>query len=332
LPRIVPMLRHLPACATVVLASVILVACRGGGSDGVVARVGDAEITKATLDHWTTVLLGGHAAPASAGARKDALRRRALAFLISAEWLIGEAAARRAMPAELDVRRLVDEHEQRSFPGGAAEVREFLHVSGQTVADMELEARVGLIASQLRQLATAKLPTVTPLLVADYYNAHPHAFVTPEAREARIANRKSAAAADEMMRQVRAGASFYALSVTETSERPNGVTAASSPEPLVRAIYSARPHVLTGPIKEGPDYNVIEVERVRPARRETLRQASGAIAQQLREASLRRALLAAVAAWRTRWRAQTSCRPGYVVQKCRQYSGPKSAEDPLAFN
>jgi foldase protein PrsA len=326
------MLRHLPACATVVLASVILAACGGGGSDGVVARVGDAEITNATLDHWTTVLLGGHAAPASAIARRQALRWRALAFLISAEWLVAEAAARRALPSELAVHRLVDEREQRSFPGGKGELREFLHVSGQTVADMELEARVGLISSRLRQLATAKSPTVTPVLVADYYNSHPHTFVIPEAREARISNRKSAAAADEMIRRVRAGASFYALSVTETSERPNGVTAASSPEPLIRAIYSARPHVLTGPIKEGPDYNVIEVERVRPATRETLRQASGAIAQQLREASLRRALVAAVGAWRTRWRAKTSCRPGYVVQKCRQYSGPQSPEDPLAFN
>lgn len=312
--------------------TVALAACGGAGSNEIVATVGHVAIARATLDHWTAVLLGGRASSVSSAAEKDTQRRRALTFLISAEWLIGEAGARGVAPSKPEVHQRVDEHEQRSFPGGSAELYEFLKVSGETVTDMELEERVGLIASRLRKAAIAAAPRVTPTQVAAYYDAHPHAFVSPEAREVRLTNRKSAAAADQVLGEVKAGKSFAALSSPVTIERAGDVTATNPVEPLARAIYAARLNVLTGPIRQGPDYNLIEVKRVRPVRRETLRQASGAIARQLREASLRRALVAAVDTWRTRWRARTSCHPGYVVQKCRQYSGPDSAEDPLAFN
>jgi hypothetical protein len=313
------------------LAVGTLAACGGAGSNDSVAVVGGARIAKATLDQWAAVLRGGRAAPALSAAQREQLNERALAYLISAEWLIGEAEDRSALPSAVEVHQRLDERDQSSFPGGEAELREFLRISGQTVADMELEVRVQLIASRLRQLAIAAAPAVTKAQVAAYYNAHPHAFIVAEEREIQLADRKSAAAAEAMMRRVRAGASLAALGVTVTYERPSSLTAGGFPAELVRAIYTAAPHVLTGPVKKGPDYDVFEVTRIRPPRRETLQQASPAIAQQLHEASLRRALTAAVGAWRARWTAQTNCRPGYVVQKCRQYSGPRSAEDPLAF-
>lgn len=40
--------------------------------------------------------------------------------------------------------------------------------------------------------------------------------------------------------------------------------------------------------------------------------------------------------WRAKWRAKTNCKPGYVVQKCRQFkpsaSVPAEQEDPYALN
>jgi hypothetical protein len=43
-----------------------------------------------------------------------------------------------------------------------------------------------------------------------------------------------------------------------------------------------------------------------------------------------------IKAWRAKWRAKTSCQPGYVVEKCRQYkvtsSTPAPAENPLTLN
>jgi hypothetical protein len=45
-----------------------------------------------------------------------------------------------------------------------------------------------------------------------------------------------------------------------------------------------------------------------------------------------RALRIFIIAWRRKWTAKTDCQPGFVVQKCRQYRGPRFPGDPLALN
>ncbi|HEV2974447.1 MAG TPA: hypothetical protein VGX69_05560, partial [Solirubrobacteraceae bacterium] len=97
-------------------------------------------------------------------------------------------------------------------------------------------------------------------------------------------------------------------------------------------IFKAPLHVLTGPIRLNNLYFVIEITRIAHPYVQSLAQERTAIAKRLTEARERRTLAAFVAAWRRRWLARTSCQPGFVVQKCRQYSGPEAAEDPLQLN
>lgn len=326
------MLRHLPYAAAL-LATVMIAGCGGARSEGVVARVAGTAITHAALDHWTSVWMGGRVSSGSSGAGPDEpLRQRALQFLISAQWLSGEAADRRMAPSEREVSELVAEHERKSFAGGQAELHEFLEATGQTVADMELEARMELISSRLHELAVGAVGPVTPAQIAEYYHEHSRAFLHPEVREVRVTNRKSAAAAERLTREVRAGTSFAERSQPLVVERPNNTTAQSAREPLAKAIYAARLNDLIGPVKQGVDYWVFEVERAKPPTMESLGHVSAAIRGRLRDASLRQALTLAVAAWRARWTARTSCDPAYVVQKCRQYRGPRAPEDRLDFN
>jgi hypothetical protein len=324
-------LRYLHGAAAL-LAVVIVAGCGDGTSAGAVARVGDTAITNAALDHWTAVLMGGRVSSAADVGKSKPLRQRALQLLISSQWLAYEAADRRVTPSEREVKERVGEHERKAFPGGQDEVHEFLEASGQTVADMELEARAELTSTRLHARVTAGVHAVTYTQISAYYREHRQAFLRPEVRVVGRTNRKSVAAAERLIREVRYGASFAERFEPQAIERPNSVTAQSASGPLAKAIYAAKLDVLTGPVKQGVDYWVFEVKRTRPPTQESLQRASAAIRQQLLATSLQRALAEAVAAWRARWTARTSCSPGYVVQKCRQYHGPLAPEDPLDFN
>jgi hypothetical protein len=64
----------------------------------------------------------------------------------------------------------------------------------------------------------------------------------------------------------------------------------------------------------------------------SLTQVSASIEKKLADERRKQALTVFIAAWRKKWIAQTNCDTGYVTQKCRQYTGLKTPEEPLALN
>ncbi len=262
-------------------------------------------------------------------ARYRALRTQAVELLISAQWLVGEAADRGLRISAGEARQLIAARKATSFPGGEGEFREFLKTTGETLSDLELQARAELASTKLRRLAAAGARTVTAAQVAAYYTRHRQLFFIPQRRDVRITNRKSAAAAEQLEREVEAGKSFAALSEPESVARTS-ISAAG--DILDRAIYAAKLHVLTGPVRQRVDYFVFVVEDVIPARYLTLDQVSGSIRSQLLAERQRRAVAVFIEAWKTAWIASTSCLPGYVVQKCREYDGPRAPEEPFELS
>jgi SurA N-terminal domain len=49
-------------------------------------------------------------------------------------------------------------------------------------------------------------------------------------------------------------------------------------------------------------------------------------------ASSRRVLGEFLTSWTRRWKAQTDCRPGYIVDSCRQHPGPVAIEYPISVD
>lgn len=320
--------RHISPAAAAALVALAVAAC-GGGSDAVVVRVGATPIAKTTVDHRVAVMAGGQA-PNPDSHRYQTLRQRALEFLISAEWLLGEATAQGVRVTSQEVSKWLHEREQRSFPGAEAEYRAYLKATGQTAADGYLEAAAELASAKLRAVATSSAHPVTHAQVVAYYDAHRLRFAVPELREVSFTNRKSAAEADQLVRQIKPGERSAGLSLGLTLAR-RGVDAMAT-LPLNAAVFAAKPHVLTGPVKQGADYFVFELTRILPEVPPTLAQVQGSIESKLADEARRRALAGFAAAWRATWTAKTDCRPGYVVAKCRQYTGPVHAEDPFSLN
>ncbi|HEY8304685.1 MAG TPA: hypothetical protein VIG42_08885 [Solirubrobacteraceae bacterium] len=142
----------------------VLAGCGGGGSssstvpaspaavDGsavsasdAVAIVAGVPIAKTSYAHWLSVeqKLGAAGSPS----------HQALGFLITSEWVLGEAAARRLSVSEAEVERRYAQLIHQSFPKTGS-LRKYLAKSGETEADLLARIKVELLASRIASKIT----------------------------------------------------------------------------------------------------------------------------------------------------------------------------------
>jgi hypothetical protein len=133
----------------------------------VLACAGQYPITGAAFNHWAKV---ARKSDEPAGARKHGTKVRPLpvaitvsevmGFLISGDWVIGEAAQLGIPLSEATVKRRFDHIRGQQFPR-RREFRHFLRESGQTIADLLLRVRLNMLSAaiQKRVGASAKNPT-----------------------------------------------------------------------------------------------------------------------------------------------------------------------------
>ncbi len=122
-------------------------------SEQIVACIGSQSIVGATFQHWA------HVARRADGAIKHhqprgVLVQQVMGFLISADWIIGEAQARNIVVSEAAVRHKFDHIRARQFPKRMAFER-FLEQSGQTVADLLLRVRLALLSERIQKAVQA---------------------------------------------------------------------------------------------------------------------------------------------------------------------------------
>ncbi len=163
--------------AALALGAVGPVACGGISEKTVVVRIGGTAITKATVDHWVAVIERKGAFAGFRGEPHGTARQRALALLISSEWLTGEAALMGVPVPEYAVEEAIAESE-RAGPA----FRRHLRATGQTLADVKLEARAELAGESIREALAERAGRFTQREVADYYRKHVALFGRPYAK------------------------------------------------------------------------------------------------------------------------------------------------------
>jgi foldase protein PrsA len=278
------------------------------------------------------------------------LRQRALESLISSEWVIGEAAEEGLSVSEADVNREFEQSKKQSFPR-EAEFQQYLASTGRTTSDVKFNIKVNQLTERLFQTVQRKEGSLTQAKVAGYYTTNRRQFAVPERRDLEIVRISSDSAARRAKQEIRSGKSFASVIKRRASGLARGTTynqplnskeglvlglvpGLYAEKPLNDAIFSAKPNVLSGPVKISLGYYVFEVKRIHPAYLETLAQAEPLIRRQLPEQLHRQTLDAFTKAWREKWIVRTYCHAGYVVQKCRQYKVSRATppEDPYNFS
>jgi hypothetical protein len=323
---VVRIVRALSLC----LAALSLLAASGcgGPSRQVVARVDTHAITRAMLEHWIAVLAVADRAAAS---DRLALRRHALGLLIWWQWLASAAAQLHVRvtgtQAEKQLALFTFDHlEGRRFEWFADEraLTSYVFNREATNADRLLLVAMGLLAARLEagRVAEAKR-AVSPTRIRAYYERNKHHLIRPERRDIEAIMNYDESKVAQAKRELQAGRSFASVAARFNQSGEGGlkrrITRLRGGKRYEKDFFSARAHVLVGPVKERL-YYVFEVLRIVRGGQETLAQSEAKITQRL---AVHDASTELLPAFERRWAAKTRCAPGYVVARCgRQAAAP----------
>lgn len=291
----------------------------------------------ASLKQQLAALLKGKQAPTQAQLKAQCAQeyqsylQQVMQFLVSAEWVLGEAKAQGINVTDQQVAKQFATIKKQQFPTAAA-YNAFLASSGETEADLLLRVKLELISTKLRNKATAGTSNVTAAQIANYYNAHKSTFGTPEARNVTIILVKTQADAQAALAAIKSGTPIAAeakkVSIDVATKKQGGaltgVVHGQEEQALDAAIFSAPLNVVGGPVKTPFGFYVYKVTKITPGTQKTLAQVSPTIKAQLASTGQQAALTKFVNDFTKRWTAKTNCRTGFVVMDCKNYKAPKT--------
>jgi foldase protein PrsA len=252
------------------------------------------------------------------------LKQQVLAFLISSDWVLGEAESKRVKVSDEEATKEFQAIKSAQFPKPAA-FKHYLASSGLTIPDLMLRVNVNLLSSKIQRKAVDASRKVTDSQIRKYYGEHKSRFTNPEKRDVLIVLSRTRSLSAKARREVEAGKTFasvarrYSIIQGHNGSELKGLVDGEGEAGLDRPIFAAKVGVLTGPVKTPLGYYIFEVKHASPATPKTLKQASPAIKQQLTVAEEQKALTRYLSEFKARWTAKTECRASYVVSDCKGY-------------
>jgi foldase protein PrsA len=261
----------------------------------------------------------------------NGLRDQVLQFLISAQWIVGEADDQGVKVTDAEVNKQFETTKKQSFPK-EADFQKFLKSSGMALDDLKFRVRVQALSDKLRTKVTKGKDTVTDAQVKAYYDKNKARFAQPERRDLLIVLTKTKAKAATALAALKHGQSFKAVakkySIDQASKNQGGkllaVAKGQQEKSLDDAVFKASKGKLSGPIKTQFGYYVFKVTKVTKASQQTLTQATPTIKQLLQSQNQQKALDSFVKDFQKRWKDKTNCRHGFVTQDCKNAPKPKS--------
>jgi foldase protein PrsA len=260
----------------------------------------------------------------------NGLRDQVLQFLISAQWIVGEAKDQGISVTDAEVNKQFDTTKKQSFPK-EADFQKFLKSSGMGLDDLKFRVKVQALSDKLRTKVTKGKDTVTAAQISDYYNKNKTRFAQPERRDLHVVLTKTKAKADAAKAELTSGKSWAEVakkySIDQASKNQGGkllaVAKGQQEKALDDAVFKASKGQKVGPIKTQFGYYVFDVSKITPASQQTLTQATPTIKQLLQSQNQQKALDNFVKDFQKRWKGKTNCRSGFVTQDCK--NAPKAA-------
>jgi foldase protein PrsA len=260
-----------------------------------------------------------------------ALSQEVLGFLISSQWVIGEAKSLGVKVSDAEVKKQFVKIRTQQFPS-AAEFEKFLKSSGQTVSDLLLRVKLNMLSQKIQQKITKDKSKVSQSQIQKYYNENKSRYGAPAKRNVDLVLTKTEGAANAAKKEIESGKSFASVakrrSTDATSKAKGGVlevTKGQEESALDSAIFSAKKNVLTGPVNTALGSYIFEVVSETAATQQPLSQVQQSIKQQLTATQQQAALSKFVKDFKKKWKAKTDCRTGYVVADCKQSKEPKTS-------
>ena len=330
----------LPAVLTIVgvVAAVFLVAGVLSSFGGVdtnkdTAKIEDVgSISKTTFDHWYAVVAKQpqpgqkkpKPAPALDSKQGEALKKQVMQFLISSDWIVGEAKERGMEASDQEINKQFAQTKKQSFPNDKA-YQKFLATSGQTVQDLLFRVKLDVLSNKIREDVTQGTSDVSQGEIKDYYDKNAQQFSQPERRDLEVILTKDQAKANQAKSEVGSGANWGKVAKKLSSDPASknqggkllGVTKGQQDPAFDAAIFAAVKGKIAGPVKTGAGYYVFRVTKITPATKQSLQASAAGIRQLLISQGQQKKLDEFATGFRNDWRTKTDCAPDYVIADCR---------------
>ena len=182
------------------------------------------------------------------------LQQEVLGFLISSEWVIGEAKALGVKITDAEVKKQFEKIKSQQFPK-AAEFEKFLASSGQTVSDLLLRVKLNLLSSKIQQkIPKEKAAPSRRRRSASTTTKTSPSLGRPKSATCQLVLTKTEAEAKKAKQEIESGKSFASVakrvSIDPTSKANGGKLTGvvkGQEEPGAGRRRSSRPKKLTGP-------------------------------------------------------------------------------------
>ena len=260
----------------------------------------------------------------------EGLRDQVMQFLVSAQWILGEAAKRDVKVTDAEVKKQFDQTKQQSFPK-ASDYKEFLKTSGYVEEDLLYRIKLDQLSNKLREKVTKGTDKVSQADIEAYYKKNTERFSQPERRDLRIVLTKSKARADQARAAIASGQNFGSVakrfSIDQASKSQGGVLLAvakgQQEKALDDAVFKAKKGELTGPVKTQFGYYVFKVQKITAASKQSLKESQETIKSLIASEKQQKALDKFVKDFREDWKDRTNCKDGFVTQDCKNAPKPK---------
>ncbi|HEV2059433.1 MAG TPA: peptidyl-prolyl cis-trans isomerase [Solirubrobacteraceae bacterium] len=265
----------------------------------------------------------------------ESLRDQVMQFLILEKWVTGEAEDQGVNVTAAEAEKAFEEAKKQSFPK-ESDFREFLEQSGMTLADAKFQVRFNTIYTKLREKAVKGANKVTDKAVEDFYEKNKVRFATPATRDLRVILTKTEDRAKEAKQALESGQTWGTVakrySIDQASKDQGGtllgIAKGTQEKTFDEAIFSAKKGELVGPVKTQFGYYVFQVQKIVPAKQQSLKEATPAIRQQLDAQNKQKADDEFNTALRKKWKERTNCADAYVMAQCKNAPKPKTSTAP----
>ena len=261
----------------------------------------------------------------------DGLKQQVMQFLISSEWIQGEARDQGVEVSQEEIDKQFETTKKQSFPK-EADFQKFLKTSGMTLEDIKFRVKLDALSNALRKKITEGKDKVDDKQLAEYYEKNKERFAQPERRDLRIILTKTEAKAREAKAALQGGQSWKAtakeFSIDQASKNQGGVLLAvakgQQEKAFDEAIFAAPKGQLQGPVKTQFGFYVFEVTKVTKATQQSLKDATPTIKQLLASQNQQKALDGFVEDFREKWKSKTNCQDDFITQDCKNAPEPKT--------
>ena len=260
-----------------------------------------------------------------------ALKQQVLSYLISSQWVIGEAESLGVKLSDAEVKKEFTKLKNQDFPAEAT-FKKYLASSRSTVSDLLLRVKAQLLSSKIEKKVSEKAKA-NQAQARSYYNTHQSTYGTPEKRNLLIILTKTEAQAKSAKKEIESGKSFASVakkvSIDPTSKSKGGelneIQKDQEEQALGNAVFSAKTNVLSGPVKTPFGVYIFEVKKIVPGKASSFAKVRTQIEEQLTTERQQKALSEFIKNFRKKWEAKTECRATYAVQDCKGYKAPTTA-------